>query len=69
MRYFSKDYWREIEVGEVNLTWVTACTRLVARHRFTIIYLISTDRCLLPTVNQETGLKDPNQEPWKTLRR
>ncbi|CAF1919577.1 unnamed protein product [Rotaria magnacalcarata] len=25
-------------------------------------------RCLLPTVDQETGIKDPNQEPWKTLR-
>jgi len=23
----------------------------------------------LPTVDQETGIKDPNQEPWKTLRR
>ncbi|CAF3461174.1 unnamed protein product [Rotaria socialis] len=25
-------------------------------------------RCLLPTVDQETGIKDSNQEPWKTLR-
>ncbi|CAF3606508.1 unnamed protein product [Rotaria sp. Silwood1] len=23
--------------------------------------------CLLPTVTQETGIRDPNQEPWKTL--
>lgn len=25
-------------------------------------------RCLLPTVDQQTGIKDPDQEPWKTLR-
>jgi len=24
-------------------------------------------RCLLPTVDQETGIRDANQEPWKTL--
>ncbi|CAF0884519.1 unnamed protein product [Rotaria sordida] len=48
---YAEDCWREIEVGEVKLTWITACTR-----------------CLLPTVDPETGVKDPNQEPWKTLR-
>ncbi|CAF4589980.1 unnamed protein product, partial [Rotaria socialis] len=23
--------------------------------------------CLLPNVNQETGIRDSQQEPWKTL--
>ncbi|CAF4919501.1 unnamed protein product [Rotaria sp. Silwood1] len=47
----SPDCWREIEVGEVKLTWITACIR-----------------CLVPTVDPESGIKDPSQEPWKTLR-
>jgi hypothetical protein len=25
-------------------------------------------RCLLPNVNQETGVVDPKKEPWTTLR-
>ncbi|CAF1065355.1 unnamed protein product [Rotaria sordida] len=45
------DCWREIQIGEVKLRWISPCLR-----------------CLLPTVDQETGIKDPNQEPWKTLR-
>ncbi|CAF0729060.1 unnamed protein product [Adineta steineri] len=49
---YMEDCWREIEIGEVKLRWISP-----------------TLRCLLPTVDQETGIKDPNQEPWKTLRR
>jgi hypothetical protein len=32
------------------------------------IISLSIQRCLLPTVNQETGIKDPYQEPTKTLK-
>ncbi|CAF0924211.1 unnamed protein product [Rotaria sordida] len=48
---YAEDCWREIQIGEVKLRWISPCLR-----------------CLLPTVDQETGIKDPNQEPWKTLR-
>ncbi|CAF2709636.1 unnamed protein product [Rotaria sp. Silwood2] len=48
---YSEDCWREIQIGEVKLRWISPCLR-----------------CLLPTVDQETGIKDLNQEPWKTLR-
>jgi hypothetical protein len=29
---------------------------------------VSLGRCLLPTIDQKTGVKDDGQEPWKTLR-
>ncbi|CAF1253716.1 unnamed protein product [Adineta ricciae] len=48
---YDEDYWREIEIGQVKLTWIAACPR-----------------CLLPTVDPKTGIKDPDQEPWNTLR-
>ncbi len=68
---YAEDYWREIEIGEVKLTWIAPCTRLVL---FILIIFFSNHfvfikRCLLPTVDQETGIKDPKQESWKTLRR
>ncbi|CAF1647920.1 unnamed protein product [Didymodactylos carnosus] len=31
-------------------------------------WLICCTRCLLPTVDQETGIRDPDQQPWKTLK-
>ncbi|CAF1106749.1 unnamed protein product [Rotaria sp. Silwood1] len=48
---FQIDYWREIQIGD----------------QVKLRWFRSCLRCLLPTVTQETGIRDPNQEPWKTL--
>lgn len=33
-----------------------------------LTWMAPCTRCLLPTVDPQTGIKDPKQEPWKTLR-
>jgi len=48
---YGEDYWREIQIGD----------------KVKLRWFRSCLRCLLPTVNQETGIRDPKQEPWKTL--
>ncbi|CAF1176400.1 unnamed protein product [Adineta steineri] len=48
---YGEDYWREIQIGD----------------QVKLRWFRSALRCLLPTVNQETGVRDPKQEPWKTL--
>ncbi|XP_046437969.1 mitochondrial amidoxime-reducing component 1-like isoform X2 [Daphnia pulex] len=32
-------------------------------------YVKGTERCILPTIDPATGIKDPNQEPLRTLRK
>ncbi|CAF2626599.1 unnamed protein product [Rotaria sp. Silwood2] len=46
-----EDYWREIQIGD----------------QVKLRWFRSCLRCLLPTVNQETGVHDEKQELWKTL--
>ncbi|UJR22436.1 hypothetical protein I4U23_025496 [Adineta vaga] len=48
---YGEDYWREIQIGD----------------KVKLRWFRSCLRCLLPTVNQETGIRDSKQEPWKTL--
>ncbi|CAF3858617.1 unnamed protein product [Rotaria sp. Silwood1] len=48
---YGEDYWREIQIGD----------------QVKLRWFRSCLRCLLTTINQETGIRDPNQEPWKTL--
>lgn len=48
---YGEDYWREIQIGD----------------KVKLRWFRSCLRCLLPTINQETGVRDPKQEPWKTL--
>ncbi|CAF2777863.1 unnamed protein product [Rotaria sp. Silwood2] len=48
---YGEDYWREIQIGD----------------QVKLRWFRSCLRCLLPTVNQETGIRDEKQEPWKTL--
>jgi len=48
---YGEDYWREIQIGD----------------KVKLRWFRSCLRCLLPTVDQETGIRDPAQEPWKTL--
>jgi len=48
---YGEDYWREIQIGD----------------KVKLRWFRSCLRCLLPTINQETGIRDATQEPWKTL--
>jgi len=48
---YGEDYWREIQIGD----------------KVKLRWFRSCLRCLLPTVDQETGIRDSGQEPWKTL--
>ncbi|CAF3289562.1 unnamed protein product [Rotaria socialis] len=48
---YGEDYWREIQIGD----------------HVKLRWFRSCLRCLLPNVNQETGIRDSQQEPWKTL--
>jgi len=48
---YGEDYWREIQIGD----------------KVKLRWFRSCLRCLLPTVNQDTGVQDPKEEPWKIL--
>lgn len=48
---YDEDFWREIKIGK----------------NVKLRWFRSCLRCLLPTINQKTGINDPEKEPWKTL--
>ncbi|CAF1330609.1 unnamed protein product [Rotaria sp. Silwood1] len=48
---YGEDYWREIQIGD----------------KVKLRWFRSCLRCLVTTINQETGIRNANQEPWKTL--
>ncbi|CAF4022717.1 unnamed protein product [Adineta steineri] len=57
-----------IFVTNVTEPYAEDCWREIEIGKVKLTWIAACIRCLLPTVDQETGIKDPNQEPLKTLK-
>ncbi|UJR11846.1 hypothetical protein I4U23_016026 [Adineta vaga] len=56
-----------IIVENVNQPYAEDCWREVQIGPIKFTWIAAGIRCLLPTVDPTTGIKDPDLEPWKTL--
>ncbi len=62
---FDEDRWLQLRIGDAEFTCFKPCTRSVFSN--SVIPLFPC-RCILTTVNPETGAKHPDMQPLRTLR-
>ncbi|CAF1463814.1 unnamed protein product [Adineta steineri] len=57
-----------IVVENVDKPYAEDCWREIEIGEIKFTWIAACIRCLLPTIDPQTGIKDPDLEPWKTLR-